>query len=150
MLKVPPAQDCQRCLLSALPVSGPGLLSRGNNDWISCVFLLLHSFLQIEHLLEDLCSLQSRGSGHLSAINNLRKLCNSPQLCMSLPGQGDGGPPTWEEQSGKLSALTCLLLAIKQSGGERVVVVSLFTAMLDIIQELCDRYNIIFIDSKLI
>ena len=67
---------------------------------------------------------------------------------MSLPGQGDGGPPSWEEQSGKLSALTCLLLAIKQSGGERVVVVSLFTAMLDIIQELCDRYNIIMVEPK--
>ena len=93
---------------------------------------------EVERLLSEVL-LGGGGAGHLEAISNLRKLCNAPGLVGELPGPGEGGPPTWEEQSGKLSALTCLLLAIAQAGREKVVVVSLSTAALDLIQQLCDR-----------
>jgi len=97
---------------------------------------------EVERLLGEVLLGGAGGAGHLEAISALRKLCNAPGLCGELPGPGEGGPPTWEEQSGKLSALTCLLLAIAQAGQEKVVVVSLSTAALDLIQQLCDRYQL--------
>ena len=80
--------------------------------------------------------------GHLEAISALRKLCNAQGLCGELPGSGEGGPPTREEKSGKLSALTCLLLAIAQAGQEKVVVVSFSMAALDLIQQQVKTINI--------
>ena len=87
-------------------------------------------------------NLGGSGGQHLAAITSLRKICNAPSLIDTLPGPGQGGPDTWEEQSGKLATLTCLLLELVQSTQEKIVLVSLTTSTLDLLQALCDKYNV--------
>ena len=58
--------------------------------------------------------------------------------CSWSPG---AGPDTWEEQSGKLATLTCLLLQLAENTQEKIVLVSLSTATLDLLQTLCDKYG---------
>merc|ERR1719450_1066797 len=84
------------------------------------------------------------GSGqHLSAITALKKICNAPGLVESLPCSTRGGPDTWEEQSGKLATVTCLLLQLTSSTDEKIVLVSLSTSTLDLLESLCQKYSII-------
>ena len=87
-------------------------------------------------------SLGGSGGQHLTAITSLRKISNAPSLTETLPGPGQGGPDTWEEQSGKLATLTCLLLELVQSTQEKIVLVSLTTSSLDLLQSLCDKYSV--------
>ena len=90
--------------------------------------------------------MESLGGGntgqHLAAITSLRKICNAPSLVETLPGPSQGGPDTWEEQSGKLATLTCLLLQLVQSTQEKIVLVSLTTSSLDLLQSLCEKYSV--------
>ena len=94
---------------------------------------------RVDRMME---SLGGSGGQHLAAITSLRKICNAPSLTEPLPGAGQGGPDTWEEQSGKLATLTCLLLELVQSTQEKIVLVSLTTSSLDLLQALCDKYSV--------
>ena len=51
-------------------------------------------------------------------------------------------PAHWEEQSGKLATLACMLLQLKEESSEKMVLVSLSTQTLDLLGCLCDRYQI--------
>ena len=50
------------------------------------------------------------------------------------------GPDTWEEQSGKLATLTCLLVQLTNDTTEKIVLVSLSTSTLDLLESLCQKY----------
>ena len=89
----------------------------------------------------DLLESGQAGPAHLAAIQTLRKLCNAPGLVGEVAGAGAGGPPTWEEQAGKLAVLTCLLLGLEATH-EKMVIVSLSTATLDLLADLCSRYSV--------
>merc|ERR1719188_2623842 len=80
---------------------------------------------------------------HLSAITNLKKICNAPSLVENVPCSTRGGPDTWEEQSGKLATVTCLLLQLTNCTDEKIVLVSLSTSTLDLLESLCQKYSII-------
>ena len=79
---------------------------------------------------------------HLASISKLKKVCNAPSLVENLPSTSAGGPATWEEQSGKLSVTTCILLQMMHETNERLVLVSLSTSTLDMLASLCEKYNI--------
>jgi len=79
---------------------------------------------------------------HLTAISSLKKVCNAPSLVEDVPSLSTGGPPTWEEQAGKLATVTCLLLQLVHSTTEEMVLVSLSTSTLDMLSSLCEKYNI--------
>ena len=83
---------------------------------------------------------ESSAGQHLSTISSLKKICNAPSLLESLPGVS--GPAHWEEQAGKLAALACILLQLKEESSEKVVIVSLSTSALDLLGSLCDRYQL--------
>lgn len=80
---------------------------------------------------------------HLSAITSLKKICNAPSLVETVPCSTRGGPDTWEEQSGKLATVTCLLLQLTNCTDEKIVLVSLSTSTLDLLESLCQKYSII-------
>jgi len=92
----------------------------------------------VDTLMESIGSTHS--GQHLSAISNLKKICNAPCLLETLPSSAGGGPDTWEEQSGKLATVTCLLLELTQSTQEKIVLVSLSTSTLDVLESLCNKY----------
>ena len=93
----------------------------------------------IDTMMEDL---GNTGGQHLSSIITLKKVCNAPSLVTNVPAPGQGGPDTWEEQSGKLAVLTCLLLQLIQSTEEKIVIVSLSTSTLDLLSQLCEKYQV--------
>ena len=85
-------------------------------------------------------TLEKNVGQHLSTISSLKKICNAPSLLESVPGID---PPThWEEQSGKLATLACLLLQLKEESEEKIVIVSLSTSTLDLLGGLCERYGL--------
>uniref|UniRef100_A0A6A7FTU6 DNA repair and recombination protein RAD54-like n=1 Tax=Hirondellea gigas TaxID=1518452 RepID=A0A6A7FTU6_9CRUS len=115
-------------------------------------------------------SLLSPGGGvdHLAAIMLLRKLCNHPALISKGNATADlsdssavqlateassllpeylqqENPTYFEEDSGKLAVLSCMLWQLSSEGNERVVVVSNFTSTLDLLQQLCQRYDYTFL-----
>jgi len=93
--------------------------------------------------VRDLLERMEAGAGaHLAAISKLKKICSSPYLLEKLDMTGMASPATWEEQSGKLSVLTCILLTVAQSSDEKVVLVSLSTSTLDLLSALCNRYDL--------
>ena len=77
---------------------------------------------------------------HLSTISSLKKICNAPSLLESLPQVE--GPAHWEEQAGKLATLACMLLQLKEESCEKMVLVSLSTQTLDLLDSLCARYQL--------
>ena len=48
----------------------------------------------------------------------------------------------WEEQSGKLATLACILLEMVATTKEKAVLVSLSTSTLDLLTMLCDKHSI--------
>ena len=74
---------------------------------------------------------------HLAAISRLRKVCNAPSLLVEMHNI-----KCWEEQSGKLATLACILLEMVATTDEKAVLVSLSTSTLDMLAMLCDKHNI--------
>jgi len=94
------------------------------------------------HIVDSLWeeSLGKTAGQHLSAISSLKKVCNAPSLLEKVPQVE--GPVHWEEQSGKLATLACILLQLKEDSAEKIVIVSLSTSTLDLLGGLCDRYQL--------
>ncbi|XP_054841779.1 DNA repair and recombination protein RAD54B [Eublepharis macularius] len=106
-------------------------------------------------------------SPHLVCIGALKKLCNHPSLLFKTMKEKEHNPNCDEQEklnlykglldifsqeytttsfletdSGKLQVLTQLLAAIHEHNpSERVVVVSNYTQMLNVLQEVCKRYG---------
>ena len=74
---------------------------------------------------------------HLAAISRLRKVCNAPSLLVEMRNL-----MCWEEQSGKLATLACILLEMVANTMEKAVLVSLSTSTLNLLAMLCDKHNI--------
>ena len=74
---------------------------------------------------------------HLAAISRLRKVCNAPSLLVEMRNI-----TCWEEQSGKLATLACILMEMVSTTVEKAVLVSLSTSTLDLLAMLCDNHNI--------
>ncbi|XP_067934521.1 DNA repair and recombination protein RAD54B-like [Watersipora subatra] len=94
------------------------------------------------------------GSAHLTCINSLKQICNHPCLVTQIPDAKE--PPPAEIQidvsaSGKLKVLSKLLdnLLVAQCA-ERVVLVSNYTKMLDVLEGLCkqSRYKFLRLDGQ--
>ncbi|XP_076053283.1 DNA repair and recombination protein RAD54B-like isoform X2 [Oratosquilla oratoria] len=98
----------------------------------------------------------SREAGdHLAAISTLKKLCNHPSLILKSEDEGcsaivdeiqqffpnDMDQMSLEENSGKLSVVSCLLWSLAQDGREKIVLVSNYTTTLDMLATLCHHYN---------
>ncbi|XP_015265322.1 PREDICTED: DNA repair and recombination protein RAD54B [Gekko japonicus] len=123
---------------------------------------LIHSQVVRSYLQGSL-----ENSPQLICIGALKKLCNHPWLLFKTIKEKDCNPNCDEQEklnlygglldifsqeytlasfletdSGKLQVLTQLLAAIhKQSPSERVVVVSNYTQMLNVLQEVCKRHG---------
>ena len=86
----------------------------------------------------------------LATINQFRKICNHPSLIESESTNYslECLPPelsdlTYEEQGSKLAVVSCILHSLRQQGckGEKIVLVSISTKVLDLLGELCDHYG---------
>ncbi|XP_042891287.1 DNA repair and recombination protein RAD54B-like [Penaeus japonicus] len=94
---------------------------------------------------------------HLSAIMALRKLCNHPallaqdneqqshkemakELASLLPEHIEYNRFD-EADSGKLAVVSCMLWSLSEAGNEKIVLVSNYTSTLDMLANLCERYN---------
>ena len=86
----------------------------------------------------------------LTTINQFRKICNHPSFIETegsdfsvenLPQEL--GNLTYEEQGSKLAVVSCILHALRQQGrnGEKIVLVSISTKVLDLLGELCEHYG---------
>jgi len=145
------AQEAESALKKLSEISRKILLRR-TSEIISgylppkttCVVFCRPSDFQCKVYGEEVSTLydkiETEHASHLASISTLKKICNSPFLLQHL--NVNGGPNTWEEQSGKLSVLTCLLLSIMQNTDEKIVLVSLSTSTLDILESLCSKYNL--------
>ncbi|XP_066942085.1 DNA repair and recombination protein RAD54B-like isoform X2 [Macrobrachium rosenbergii] len=96
-------------------------------------------------------------SDHLSAIVALRKLCNHPALlAQSKDAEGHGDlkreianflpshvqPNQFEEtDSGKLAVVSCMLWSLVETAREKMVIVSNYTSTLDMLAQICKKYN---------
>ncbi|CAL4103557.1 unnamed protein product, partial [Meganyctiphanes norvegica] len=104
------------------------------------------------------CLMSHEQGDHLSAITVLRKLCNHPGLLAAkdddshrnqvaqeaaalLPQDVTDVTKFSEEGSGKLAVVSCLLWALSENGNEKIVLVSNYTSTLDMLANLCERYN---------
>jgi len=104
------------------------------------------------------------GDQALSILTMLRKICNHPALHAPAPGEGDGAKSLMNDnaacdgkapgsvdfaQSGKLAVLAVLLEHII-GAGDRCVVVSQSTAMLDLVSAMCagKGYSTVRIDGS--
>lgn len=101
----------------------------------------------------------------LSAITQMKKLCNHPELIYEKCTNKEPGfenalglfPPGFStkqiqvELSGKMAVLDCLLAAIKANTNDRVVLVSNYTQTLDMFIRLCThrRYNYVRLDGSM-
>lgn len=86
----------------------------------------------------------------LATINQFRKICNHPSF---METESDAYSPenlpselanlTYEEQGSKLAVVSCILHALRQQGGkgEKIVLVSISTKVLDLLGELCEHYG---------
>ena len=74
---------------------------------------------------------------HLAAISRLRKVCNAPSLLVEMHNIN-----CWEEQSGKLATLACILMEMVATTTEKAILVSLSTSTLDLLAMLCDKHSI--------
>ena len=86
----------------------------------------------------------------LATINQFRKICNHPSF---IETEGSSFSPenlpqelanlTYEEQGSKLAVVSCILHALRQQGrqGEKIVLVSISTKVLDLLGELCEHYG---------
>ena len=74
---------------------------------------------------------------HLAAISRLRKVCNAPSLLVEMRNIN-----CWEEQSGKLATLACILMEMVATTTEKAILVSLSTSTLDLLAMLCDKHSI--------
>ena len=86
----------------------------------------------------------------LATINQFRKICNHPSF---IESEGtnyslENVPPelqnlTYEEQGSKLAVVSCILHSLRQQGckGEKIVLVSISTKVLDLLGELCEHYG---------
>ena len=86
----------------------------------------------------------------LATINLFRKVCNHPSFIEYERDNytTDNLPPelanlTYEEQGCKLAVVSCILYALRQQGrkGEKIILVSISTKVLDLLGELCDHYG---------
>ena len=86
----------------------------------------------------------------LATINLFRKICNHPSFIEDERDNytTDNLPPelanlTYEEQGCKLAVVSCILYALRQQGrrGEKIILVSISTKVLDLLGELCDHYG---------
>ena len=86
----------------------------------------------------------------LATINQFRKICNHPSFFQTEEGRlGTANMPeelanlTYEEQGSKLAVVSCILHALRQQGrqGEKIVLVSISTKVLDLLGELCEHYG---------
>ena len=86
----------------------------------------------------------------LATINQFRKICNHPSFMEgeSNTYASENLPPelanlTYEEQGSKLAVVSCILHALRQQGskGEKIVLVSISTKVLDLLGELCNHYG---------
>lgn len=86
----------------------------------------------------------------LATINQFRKICNHPSFIESESTSYSlkNLPPelsnlTYEEQGSKLAVVSCILHSLRQQGckGEKIVLVSISTRVLDLLGELCDHYG---------
>ncbi|ROT81158.1 DNA repair and recombination protein RAD54B [Penaeus vannamei] len=94
---------------------------------------------------------------HLSAIMALRKLCNHPALLAQDNEQHSHKEMAMElasllpehikynqfdeADSGKLAVVSCMLWSLAEAGDEKIVLVSNYTSTLDMLANLCERYN---------
>ncbi|KAK7866450.1 hypothetical protein R5R35_008972 [Gryllus longicercus] len=101
----------------------------------------------------------------LSSITSLKKLCNHPHLIYdkistqsegfenareSLPSKYDVKKVS-PEFSGKMMVLDCLLVLIKTTTTDKVVLVSNYTQTLDLFEQLCHlrKYNYVRLDGTM-
>ena len=86
----------------------------------------------------------------LATINQFRKVCNHPSFITNEIDNysSENLPPelanlTYEEQGTKLAVVSCILHALRQQGrkGEKIVLVSISTKVLDLLGQLCDHYG---------
>ena len=86
----------------------------------------------------------------LATINQFRKVCNHPSFIETETSDInlENMPPelanlTYEEQGSKLAVVSCILHALRQQGrtGEKIVLVSISTKVLDLLGELCEYYG---------
>lgn len=78
------------------------------------------------------------------SILHLRKICNHPSLVSSLDPASlpeHLAQATFEEQGSKLAVVSYLLYHLNSLGTEKIVLVSISTQVLDLLQELCDHYQ---------
>ena len=117
-----------------------------------------------ENLISDTLGQQDYNSGEinwdnlgridskciLTTINQFRKVCNHPSLIENDSSHInlENLPPelenlTYEEQGSKLAVVSCILHALRQQGrtGEKIVLVSISTKVLDLLGELCEHYG---------
>ena len=131
-----------------------------------CPMSALQAYI-FEHLVSDTFGISTDGSDVvgqpnwdnitsldskciLATINQFRKVCNHPSF---MEGEcnnyaSENLPPelanlTYEEQGSKLAVVSCILHALRQQGckGEKIVLVSISTRVLDLLGELCDHYG---------
>lgn len=78
----------------------------------------------------------------LASIMQLRKVCNHPSLAGDFQVPPELESLTYEEQGSKLAVVSGLLWSLREtSPGEKIVLVSISTQVLDVLQELCQHYN---------
>ncbi len=83
----------------------------------------------------------------LSSITQLRKVCNHPSTLdafdqSAIPAAVGEAESTFEAQGSKLAVVSSLLHNLKSGGsGEKVVLVSISTKVLDLLADLCDHYG---------
>ncbi len=78
------------------------------------------------------------------SILRLRKICNHPSLSEIEPSSSLAAElqqATFEEQGSKLAVVSYLLHDLRQAGDEKIVLVSISTQVLDLLEDLCRHYE---------
>ncbi|CAH1775691.1 unnamed protein product [Owenia fusiformis] len=131
---------------------------------VNCRLTPLQSTLYKQYVQSKVAELEIRSNGKvtassLSAITQLKKLCNHPDLIYEKCVEGSGGfnggldmfPTKYDpkklqpELSGKFTVLDFILATVKATTDDKVVLVSNYTQTLDLFEKLCRYRGYIFV-----
>lgn len=120
------------------------------------------SFLKSDAIRKTLGKEDSKSKSSATAlnnINNLKKLCNHPDLVADKINEGSEGfenvgqylPSTWNsrdirpEYGGKVLLLDLMLADMKTNTSDKIVLVSNYTQTLDLFEKLCKKRNYLYV-----